>query len=199
MLLLVCASCKDAFNLSAEVKICNCGLSFGKISEEGEVYASLGSRVFHAEDQWLLSDSTAVQQPHVVMIQEQQFKELSPQRYSEKEICTFIINYLNRAANTSFSTKFPSAHTKLILDRMKEHKCTVDDVCRVIEKKAAEWRQTEYAKYLRPATLFNKTKFANYIGQLNTSYGQPKSNRQGVSSLFDALAEAKGALPDSSK
>ena len=39
---------------------------------------------------------------------------------------------------------------------------TVEDFYTVIDKKCAEWKNTEMAKYLRPETLFG-SKFENYL------------------------------------
>ena len=38
---------------------------------------------------------------------------------------------------------------------------------RVVDAKALEWQGTDMAKYLRPATLFNASKCASYVGQLD--------------------------------
>ncbi len=45
--------------------------------------------------------------------------------------------------------------------RLKEF--SVEEVKKVIEYKAKEWMGSEWQKYLRPKTLFNKTKFEGYL------------------------------------
>ena len=39
----------------------------------------------------------------------------------------------------------------------------------IVSRKTQEWRGTDQAKYLRPATLFNKTKCEQYLGELPPS------------------------------
>lgn len=74
-----------------------------------------------------------------------------------------IIDYLNDLAGTSFKTSTSSTQ-KLISARCKEG-FTLDDFKLVINKKVTEWRGTDMAKYIRPATLFG-TKFESYKNQL---------------------------------
>lgn len=58
------------------------------------------------------------------------------------------------------------ANLKLIAARLKEG-ATVQEIKSVIAKKCREWSTDEkMAEYLRPATLFNATKFAQYRGEL---------------------------------
>jgi uncharacterized phage protein (TIGR02220 family) len=52
-----------------------------------------------------------------------------------------------------------------IAERLKEG-ATPDECRQVIAKKAREWKGSEMEGYLRPATLFNRTKFAQYQGEL---------------------------------
>ena len=43
---------------------------------------------------------------------------------------------------------------------------TVEDFKKVIDSKSKEWLNTDFEKYLRPATLFG-TKFENYLNEAN--------------------------------
>lgn len=70
--------------------------------------------------------------------------------------------YLNKLAGTHF--KPVEGNSKFLIARFKEGH-TLKDVERVIDNKSAEWKDTDQAKYLRPATLFNATKFNQYVGQ----------------------------------
>ena len=93
---------------------------------------------------------------------------LSLKDLKDKEIIG-IIEYLNQEADTNY--KSTSVKTKtLIKARMKEG-FTVENFYSVIDKKTAEWLNTEQEKYLRPETLFG-TKFESYLNQKN---GKPKS------------------------
>lgn len=84
---------------------------------------------------------------------------------------TEIIDYLNKKTGSKF--KPVDSHIKLISARIKEGH-TIDDIKKVIDSKCDEWlTNTEFKKYLRPATLFNTEKFNQYVGQLDS-----KPNRE---------------------
>ena len=78
------------------------------------------------------------------------------------ENINIIISFLNSVCNTKYKSNSKKT-SSLIKARMNEN-FTVDDFKTVIRKKAAEWKGTEYAKYLRPETLFG-TKFEAYLNQ----------------------------------
>lgn len=80
-----------------------------------------------------------------------------------------IVEYLNQKAGTKYraSSKSTSQHIHARL----EEGFSVDDFKTVIDKKCAEWIGTEFAQYLRPATLFG-TKFEGY---LNAPFRQRKT------------------------
>jgi uncharacterized phage protein (TIGR02220 family) len=71
-----------------------------------------------------------------------------------------IIGYLNERCGAMFR---PSAKDTIrhINARFAEG-YTVEDFKAVIDSRAAEWKSTEQAQYLRPSTLFG-TKFAGYL------------------------------------
>ena len=71
-----------------------------------------------------------------------------------------IILYLNEKANTNYRAS--SKVTKTLIHARLSEGFTVDDFKTVIDKKCAEWIGTEFAQYLRPATLFG-TKFESYL------------------------------------
>ena len=72
-----------------------------------------------------------------------------------------VIDYLNLQAGTRY--KCGGSNRKLINARLKEF--TKRDMFEVITKKCGEWRGTEMERYLRPSTLFNATKFEEYVNQ----------------------------------
>lgn len=75
-----------------------------------------------------------------------------------------ILKFLN--AKTGRNYQAVEANTKIIASRLKEG-ATMDDCRAVIAMKCREWGTDEkMAEYLRPATLFNATKFAQYRGKL---------------------------------
>lgn len=74
-----------------------------------------------------------------------------------------VLDYLNKVAGTNYQPV--KANIDLIAGRMKEG-ATVEIMKAVIDSKFSEWSgDRKYAKYIRPATLFNATKFAQYSGE----------------------------------
>jgi uncharacterized phage protein (TIGR02220 family) len=72
-----------------------------------------------------------------------------------------VIDYLNSQAGTRY--KHTDTNRKLINARLKEY--SDSQAFDVIAKKTNEWRGTEMERYLRPSTLFNATKFEEYVNQ----------------------------------
>jgi len=73
-----------------------------------------------------------------------------------------IINYLNEKTNSKF--RHNSNNVKKHLVARFNEKFTVEDCKEVIDKKVADWSNTEYEKFLRPETLFGN-KFESYLNQ----------------------------------
>lgn len=75
-----------------------------------------------------------------------------------------VLDHLN--AKTGRHYQPVAANTDLIRNRLRDG-ATVDECKAVIDAKHAEWgNDSRMAGYLRPATLFNASKFAQYVGQL---------------------------------
>jgi uncharacterized phage protein (TIGR02220 family) len=74
-----------------------------------------------------------------------------------------ILGFLNERANRRY--KPLAANLTLIASRLKEG-ATIPDCKAVIIRKCKEWGGTDMDQYLRPATLFNKEKFAQYSGEV---------------------------------
>lgn len=72
-----------------------------------------------------------------------------------------IIDYLNSQAGTKY--QYGGSSQKHINARLKNY--SVHDVCTVIKKKCLEWKGGSQARYLRPSTLFNATRFEEYLNQ----------------------------------
>ena len=81
-----------------------------------------------------------------------------------------ILAYLNR--NTGKAYRPVPSNTKMIEARLKSG-ATALQIKEVIYAKCQQWGKDEkMMEYLRPATLFNATKFEQYLGEL--SNGMPK-------------------------
>lgn len=81
--------------------------------------------------------------------------------FDKKEVYEKIIARLNEKSGMAYrpTSKATQEH---INARIAEG-FTVEDFYTVIDKKCAEWKGTDMEKYLRPATLFNREKFENYL------------------------------------
>ncbi|MCP1639674.1 putative phage replisome organizer/uncharacterized phage protein (TIGR02220 family) [Streptococcus gallinaceus] len=98
-------------------------------------------------------------------LEETAIKEL--EKTKNKELWTPIA-YLNQKANKRY--KFVDKTKKLLQARFREG-YTLEDFKQVVDIKTAEWKDNpEFAKYLRPETLFG-TKFDSYLNQ------KPKNKR----------------------
>ncbi|HFI0644855.1 TPA: conserved phage C-terminal domain-containing protein [Streptococcus suis] len=95
------------------------------------------------------------------------------------DIVSEVILYLNQVAGTRF-TAGSQATKKHINARLKEG-YTLEDFKQVIDTKTSEWQGTEFAKFLRPVTLFG-TKFENYINQQ-----QPRSRKNNTTEVDERL------------
>ena len=83
-----------------------------------------------------------------------------------EEESKYVIEYLNQ--QTNYNYKFVDKNIKLVSNRLKEY--SKDELLAMIDYKCSEWLQDErFKKYLRPATLFNASKCADYIAQLQTN------------------------------
>jgi uncharacterized phage protein (TIGR02220 family) len=102
-----------------------------------------------------------------------------------KGIAIQVIEYLNIHAETTFSTKLGS-NIELICARLKEG-YTLQDFKSVVDIKVKDWKGTDWAKFLRPNTLFAKTKIENYLNS-NNNDKQPASK---FSKFADSVAKAK--------
>lgn len=81
-----------------------------------------------------------------------------------------VLLFLNEKTGRNYQPV--PANVDMIVARLKQG-ASVDDCRAVIAKKCREWAADEkMTQYLRPATLFNATKFAQYQGELAPAGGQ---------------------------
>ena len=74
-----------------------------------------------------------------------------------------VLDYLNELSGKRFAPV--DANLSLISSRLKEG-ATIQMCKDVVFLKVADWNGTDMANYLRPATLFNKSKFWQYHGEI---------------------------------
>ena len=89
---------------------------------------------------------------------------LSKKKEKDNNIYSLVIDYLNKKASTNYraSTK----NTQSFINARVSEGYTVEDFKKVIDSKSKEWLNTDFEKYLRPATLFG-SKFENYLNEAN--------------------------------
>lgn len=93
--------------------------------------------------------------------QEKRKKEINP---ILKTQANEVLNFLN--AKTGRTYRAVDTNLGFIIARL-ESGATVEDCRAIIAKKYREWKDdSKMDLYLRPATLFNKTKFEQYLGEL---------------------------------
>ena len=85
-----------------------------------------------------------------------------------------VLEFLNKKVNQRYQPV--PGNLDLILARLRDG--ATEDQCRaIVGRKVAEWQGDEkMAKFLRPKTLFNRTNFAQYQGELPATAfdnGQP--------------------------
>jgi uncharacterized phage protein (TIGR02220 family) len=99
-----------------------------------------------------------------------------------------LICYLNEKAGRSFEPV--ESNRKLVRARLAEG-ATPEKIRAVIDAKVAEWQDdTKMARYLQPATLFNATKFAQYVGALGARMPTLTPMRPQRPEKFDPIAYA---------
>lgn len=89
-------------------------------------------------------------------------KEKEEEREEDKKIYIDVIAYLNEKAGTKY--KASSSKTKTLINARIREGFTLEDFKTVIDNKCADWLNTDYAKFLRPETLFSP-KFEGYLNQ----------------------------------
>lgn len=89
--------------------------------------------------------------------------DIVPQNDSCSGSIATIIDYLNERVGTHYTYRNKSING-LINARLSEG-FTIDDFKTVVDNKVAEWTGTEWAKFLRPKTLFAPSHFEEYLNQ----------------------------------
>ena len=70
------------------------------------------------------------------------------------------LHWLNEKSGSRF--REVDASLKFISARLSEPGVDIEGVKKMIDRQCAQWLKTEMEKFLRPATLFNETKFEAY-------------------------------------
>lgn len=85
-----------------------------------------------------------------------------------------VIEYLNKKTGKNFKASAEAARSHI--NARIEEGYTVKEFFLAIDNQCDEWLGTDYEKYLRPQTLFNREKFDGYVNNTKkstgTDYGQ---------------------------
>ena len=92
----------------------------------------------------------------------------------------YIVEHLNKSASTKY--KSTTTKTQNLIKARAEEGFTLEDFITVIDKKVAEWKNSDMEKYLRPETLFG-TKFESYLNA-NIIKTAPKQSRSDKNDEF---------------
>ncbi len=121
--------------------------------------------------------NVSITQPNATDIEEDK------ERDKEKELYSSIVAYLNEKAGTKFRAS--SDRTQSLIRARLADGFTLDDFKTVIDKKCADWVNTDWQQYLRPITLFDKTKFENYLNaKVRTKKSLPNVNQDDLDDIF---------------
>lgn len=100
-------------------------------------------------------------------------KKKKEEEYIYSQDALDAVSYLNGKTGSNFNGKSKSTHT-IINARLKDY--SIDDLKKVIDLKCDDWLDDEkMRKYIRPSTLFNATKFENYMNEISS---KPKTARE---------------------
>lgn len=103
-----------------------------------------------------------------------------------------LLDFMNEKLNRNFRAKnpngTPTANAEIIIKRLKDG-YTVQQMRSVMARKKREWQdQDSMSKYLRPETLFGKTKFASYLGECGVVEKDPEPEAE-FENIFDDFPE----------
>jgi len=91
-----------------------------------------------------------------------------------------VIDHLNARAGTCFPSTPGTESYRLTHHALRMQ--TPETLCAVIDLKTRQWRDTERARYLRPATLFAPEKLENYLSEVHQRRAQAARHRPSAAS-----------------
>lgn len=101
-----------------------------------------------------------------------------------KAVALKVLKYLNEKAGSTYDAK-AQGNVVIVSDRLNDG-YSISDFMVVIDKKVNDWKGTDYAKYLRPETLFGQ-RFHNYLNGVQDV---------GEKTKFDKFRESIGKAKD---
>jgi len=103
-----------------------------------------------------------------------------------------VLMKLNELAETNYAMTGRKAESniRLVSARFSEG-YTKQELFMMIEHKVKEWKGTKMERYLRPATLFQKSKIDGYINELQLNKNDSTANKSRIASISDIATAAK--------
>jgi len=117
------------------------------------------------------------------------FKKSDPEK---QQMILQVVQYLNAVAETSY-LPHTQATVDLIVARMSEG-YKFEDFKTVIDNKVADWKGTDWEKFLRPITLFSAQKFENYLNGKKINGKSDSKGSENLKQFGDSLQRAKQAF-----
>lgn len=116
------------------------------------------------EKKTLLSGTPDIVDEEQLFSSEKHAQQIDEKRQSSSHLSQAkeILSFLNKKSLRNYRAE--DSNLKLIISRLKSG-ASVDDCRAVIARKYRDWHDTDMQKYLRPATIFNATKFEQYLGE----------------------------------
>jgi uncharacterized phage protein (TIGR02220 family) len=134
-----------------------------------------------------MKDTSATSDNHMKNICKTSVKHMENENVNDNEnINKDIIHYLNTKLGTKY--KASAEYVKKHINARLNEGYTLEDFKTVIDKKYKEWSGTEFAKFLRPETLFG-TKFSTYLNQLGTEVQEASYTSFNVDDAFERALE----------
>lgn len=134
-----------------------------------DTYQSEQLPINQQNNQQLTSDQLAANQQPTINKKEKKEnndEQKEEETMSSKRDAVAILKYLNQKTGKSF--RAVDTHVKLIQSRLSEAEVTLEGAKAMIDAKCRDWlKDHKMRDYLRPQTLFSKSKFADYYDQRN--------------------------------
>ena len=102
-------------------------------------------------------------------------KHSSGKKFEIENQAKEIIEFLNLKTGKNFH---PAKSNLRLVEALLREPYTLRQITDVIADKVAEWKDTAMNIYLRPKTLFNKTNFDNYVGDIGGGQRQAEQRKQ---------------------
>jgi uncharacterized phage protein (TIGR02220 family) len=121
---------------------------------------------------------------------EENKKKRTTKKYPEETttLINKVLDYLNEKTNSTYSAT--KTNSELIYARIMEG-YSISDFKKVIDIKAEQWIGTEQEKYLRPITLFQVSKFENYLNEPQKQLNGNTKQQSSINKLSNASIKAK--------